>query len=271
LKLLLVHHLVDLPGWEGIADRQVGLLERSGLLDALDEAHFLAHYDGRSFDGLRRRLAGRGNVRWGFDPRVEPREGEVPSIASLRSLADSADADMAIGYIHMKGVSRPDDEAVRDWARFMEYWIVERWRDCVAALEAGRDSCGVNFRFRPWPHYVGNFWWARASYVRTLLRLRRPSEVRFAPQVPGQEWDARYDAEAWVLSGTGRHLSLDTSPVRYGPAWHYENRFPPEAYRGRPGPRFAFTTREGRLSRTSRLRWSFAKRFQPGRRPPAGP
>jgi len=264
VRLVLVYHLVDLPGWEAIAARQVDLLASSGLLDALTEAHLLLHYDERSFDWLRARLAGRANVRFTFDPNVLPEEAEVPSVSFLRDVA-AGPGEAAIAYIHMKGVTRPGDRPAADWARFMEYSVVERWRDCVARLEAGADTCGVNFRFRPYPMYAGNFWWTRASHARALMPLRRPSEAGWVAQVPGQTWEARYDAEAWVLSGTGSHVSLDTSPVRDSPAFHYKNPYPPEAYRGRPVTEFRFTTRDGRLTAASRLRWALAKRLGPRR------
>ena len=270
VKRILVYHLVDLPGWEGLAERQVGLLESSGLLDALGEAHFLAHYDERSFDGLRNRLSGRANVRWVFDRAVEPREAEVPSVAYLQALARAEEGEAAIAYFHMKGITRSGDQAVADWSRFLEYTVIERWRDCVARLEAGFDTCGVSFRLRPYLMYSGNFWWTRASHARQLVALRRPVEAGFATQVPTSTWGPRFDAEAWLLSGTGRHLSLDASPVIYKPSWHYRHRYPEEEYRGRPGPEFAFTTRNGRLTLPSRLRWFLGRRLGTAlRRPPA--
>jgi hypothetical protein len=260
LKLLLVYHLVDLPGWEAIAERQLAVLETSGLLEGLTEAHFLAHYQERSFDALRSRLEPRPNVRWVFARDVEPREAEVPSVAYLQMLARAEEGEAAIAYFHMKGITRVGDEAVQDWTRFMEYTVLERWRECLARLESGFDTCGVSFRRLPYLMYAGNFWWTRASYARRLVSLRHPRDVGFATQVPTNPWGPRFDAEAWVLSGTGRHVSIDASPVVYKPSFHYKNVFPPELYRGRHAPEFTFSTRNGRMSVPSRLRFSLGKR-----------
>jgi hypothetical protein len=263
--------MVDLPGWEAIAERQIRCLQDSGLLDGLAEAHFLAHYDERSFDALRGRLRGRANVHWVFDGSVEPREAEVPSVAYLQSLARAAQGEAAIAYFHMKGITRAADEAVQDWTRFMEYTILERWRDCVDRLESGFDTCGVSFRIKPHLMYAGNFWWTRASYARSLVHLRHPRECAFVTQVPTSTWGPRFDAEAWILSGTGRHVSLDSSPVIYKPSFHYKRVFPPEAYRGRHAPEFTFSTRNGRLTLRSRLRFTLGKRRGTfTRRPPPG-
>jgi hypothetical protein len=269
VRLVAVHHLVDLPGWQSIAFRQVDLLESSGLLDAAEAVHLLCHYEERSFAPLaerveaRARATGRRNVHLRFDPSVTPADAEVPSIGFVRDLAGQAAADTAILYLHTKGVTRAGDRNVEDWTRFLEYRVVEQWRDCVARLEAGFDTCGANFRTRPWPHYSGNFWWARAAYLRTLRRLLKPSEVGFASQIPGSREEARFDAEAWIGTGTGRHWSVDASPVRYDPAWHYRNPYPAERYREKPGRGSAHATRRGRLTLGSRLAWAVAKRLRP--------
>jgi hypothetical protein len=261
VKLLLVYHLVDLPGWEAIAERQIRTLRDSGLLDGLAEAHFLAHYQERSFSEFRTRDLGRANVRWVFDGSVEPREAEVPSVAYLQALARAQEGEAAIAYLHMKGITKLADEGIQDWTRFMEYTILERWRDCVARLDAGFDTCGVSFRLKPYLMYAGNFWWTRASYARRLVSLRHPRECGFATQVPTSTWGPRFDAEAWLLSGTGRHVSLDSSPVVYRPSFHYKYAFPPDAYRGRHAPEFAFSTRGGRLAFPSRVRFTLGKRL----------
>jgi hypothetical protein len=49
----------------------------------------------------------------------------------------------------------------------MEYFAIDHWRDCVKALQ-DHDACGVNWRTTPSPHFSGNFWWAKASYVANL-------------------------------------------------------------------------------------------------------
>jgi len=47
---------------------------------------------------------------------------------------------------------------VMDWRHMMEYFIITRYEDCLAALEdQGYDTCGVNLLHYPKTHYSGNF------------------------------------------------------------------------------------------------------------------
>jgi len=54
----------------------------------------------------------------------------------------------------------------------MEYFSVERWKDCVKKLDEGFDTCGVMWNsdtvYGYYPHFSGAFWWAKCSYINTL-------------------------------------------------------------------------------------------------------
>lgn len=120
-------------------------------------------------------------------------------------------------YIHTKGVNHYgiNDVNVRDWRKYMEYFIIEKWKDCVKYMDT-YDVCGVNFLDKfmhiP-PHFSGNFWWTRSDYVVT-----NPPNFR-----PGN----RMDHEHWICAVT--------SPVRvkrlyYSTVDHYTTPYPREFY-----------------------------------------
>ena len=72
-------------------------------------------------------------------------------------------------YLHTKGVTRTKNQNVRHWRRYMEYFLVDRWQDCVTAMtEENYDICGVDWKIEPKPHFSGNFWWTTAKYLLTL-------------------------------------------------------------------------------------------------------
>jgi hypothetical protein len=62
--------------------------------------------------------------------------------------------------------------------------LIDDWGKCVIKLK-DFDTCGVEFRSGPDPHYSGNFWWATCEHIKKL-----PLPV----VVPD-----RYYAEKWVL------------------------------------------------------------------------
>jgi hypothetical protein len=108
-------------------------------------------------------------------------EGET--LSQLHDLCLERTDLQAVGYIHTKGIRHYPHatvqtfRAVNSWRHFLEWGTIDRWRDCISRLQ-GVDAVGVNFRDSPWPHFSGNFWWANASYLRTLdPPIQRRSET----------------------------------------------------------------------------------------------
>jgi hypothetical protein len=111
---------------------------------------------------------------------------EYPTLELLRAYCRQNDDPVL--YFHSKGVSIKDCPSKGKHRKDMEAFVLDRWRDCVAALGAGFDVAGVRFRLKrgPLDYFAGNFWWARADYIRTL---------------PDFVIQTRYDAELWVFQG----------------------------------------------------------------------
>lgn len=128
---------------------------------------------------------------------------EYPGIRAVWDVAQHHDV---VGYFHTKGVSHPDNRAVQDWRKYMEHFLFQGPSDKV--LQNRADTCGVNFHTTPWPHYSGNFWWARSDYIRTCLEPQ-PSKDRMV-------W------EKWI--GTGRNHRPDN--LHESHVNHYERRYP---------------------------------------------
>lgn len=102
---------------------------------------------------------------------------------TLESIADYLDTDnntdlteTAILYIHSKGVSQTEPEKIVNvaaWTRAMNYHLIGRWRECLNCLRGGywkvkADIVGAYYAPHPFPHFQGNFWWARADYFKKL-------------------------------------------------------------------------------------------------------
>jgi len=103
-------------------------------------------------------------------------------------------------YAHTKGASDWSEINVV-WRRSMTRHVVGRWRECLDHLRHV-DAVGCHWLTpEQWPTLVttpffgGNFWWARASYLRTLPQL---------------QLNDRWDAEAWI--GLGDPTTFDLLP-----------------------------------------------------------
>lgn len=118
----------------------------------------------------------------------------------------------AVWYMHGKGVSSPHwrNPRVTEWRRFMEYFVVEHWRDCVDSLTE-YDACGVNWHTEPSPHFSGNFWWASPRYLATL-----PATIGPRP----------FEPESWVGMNQPRIRCFQESGVD-----HYAEPYPAHHYR----------------------------------------
>jgi hypothetical protein len=142
-------------------------------------------------------------------------EYELPTLKFLHSFVQNHDG--LVFYIHSKGVFS-DSPQTRDWRHLMEHVVIERFRECMAYLKS-HDVCGANWLERPWPHFSGNFWWARASYVRTLT----PPDT--LPIVPVLDHGQRHTCERWIGTGNPRPACLMHSGLD-----HYFQSFPQDAY-----------------------------------------
>lgn len=121
------------------------------------------------------------------------------------------DGSLYYAYVHLKGITHPGDPCVDDWRELLEYWMIDCWRLCRAALDDGHDVVGVNFQETPATHFSGNFFWIKQPAVKLLPDV----------SVIG-------NPESW-LSQARKPLSwkcLHTSGVN-----HYQERYPPERYR----------------------------------------
>lgn len=152
-----------------------------------------------------------------------PAGSEMFEAATLREMHffSQLHPDYKIMYLHTKGVSHvpghPFYENIHDWTNFMLYSIVHQHESCIQILNHV-DAAGSNYRHpmydehRNPPHFSGNFWWARASYIRSLSI---------------HDLNGKYDAEWWLLRGnsTFAHICKSRTPER-----HYELPCKPEQY-----------------------------------------
>jgi|GEM_PF-177186 len=175
----------------------------AGLLSHLDRLYIINVGDNTTLperfthDTLRVRL-----INYSSDAS----RGEAPTLDLIRTFS-MFQHDAHVLYVHTKGASyEPPSAAVTDWRRMLLHFLVENHDQARAALQT-HDVVGCNFLDHPARHFSGNFWWARAGYLKSL------------PPVPIGD---RHQAEWWVLSTDGaRNASLHDSRVN-----HYSEAYP---------------------------------------------
>jgi hypothetical protein len=99
-----------------------------------------------------------------YNKRLTKDEGET--VESMYRFCKE-NPDYKVLFFHAKGASRQFVPQLHAWRMFLEYYVIDKWRECIDKLKE-YDSVGVKLRMKPYPHYSGNFWWANADYVATL-------------------------------------------------------------------------------------------------------
>lgn len=209
------YHLCTINGWREIMDEQVRGWWRSGLAQATRRI-FVSIVGPAAEEGLAALTAA-------CDGRLElvhlsedPSCFERPVLEYARRFCEQHEPlARACWYMHAKGVTHGGQTSanVADWRRLMEYFVVGRWRQCVALLDRN-DACGVNWRTEPKPHFSGNFWWATPRYLASL---------------PSRIGPAGFDPERWIASGQPRIHCLHDSGID-----HYLESYPPVRYTRQP-------------------------------------
>ena len=233
MNIKVFYHVIDLPGWYDITREQLTKLAASGLLENC-ELHINLNYNEQSFDQLKAEWP-QANIHWHFKENVKE-DYEHPTAILMKEHADATDQEFYILYMHQKGITyvgKENEEPVAQWRWLMDYWCIERWQDCVAALDHGYDTAGVNYVERHkglGPHYSGTQSWVKASFLRTCRPLVLPSTIDYRAQIAkkmkGDVW--RYDIEAWFGHSHAHAYCIYHSGLRD----HYIVQHPPELYRG---------------------------------------
>jgi hypothetical protein len=96
-------------------------------------------------------------------------------------------------YLHTKGASKQDLENVITWRHLMNYFNIERCKNVFKIFEkTSYNTYGVLLGTAgKWKLYSGNFWWAKASYLKTIevggvKRSRFNAELKYIQN--GKDW-----------------------------------------------------------------------------------
>jgi len=208
MKLAIFYHIGQIGIGAFVYLQQVHRLHTSGLLKEAKYIHFGVNGNQQLFN-----VPNNTNVVYNKNLKEE-----TETLESLRDFCKNH-PDYKVLYLHTKGVTKESINA-ESWRLMMEYFVVDKWKECVEYLNE-YDAVGSNLKIlgpttwgdgsQTWEkagtkHFVGNFWWANASYVNTL-------DDGFL------ESDFRLDREFWIGTGNGNMKSLyqpeDYEPYQY--------------------------------------------------------
>jgi hypothetical protein len=209
MKIAVFYHIFQSGMSAFVYQAQIHRLYCSGLISAADYIHIGINGNLEMFN-VPEKAKIMYNSNW---------KEETETLIALKNFAYQ-NPDYKILYFHMKGASK-ESLVANSWRLMMEYFVIDRWVECVEYLDE-YDAVGSNLKIlgpttwsdgrQSWEkagikHFVGNFWWANASYVNTL-------NDKFLDS------DYRLDREFWIGTGNGKMKSLYQSED-YEPYTHY--------------------------------------------------
>lgn len=127
---------------------------------------------------------------------------EFPALEFMQE--KSQQEDFFVYYFHTKGISYSENDGsfyqnknlidrekcALSWRRMMEYFVFYKSNVAINAL-SNYDTYGAClFDFRKVRYFNGNFWWSKASYIKTI------------PKITEENKRNRYFAEAWLCQQT---------------------------------------------------------------------
>lgn len=198
---IVIYHIAQMGDWQEVVCEQLSDLSAAGLTEV--RATIL----GGTGDWLVSEAKRRGIELTVVSESPRLKLYESPGIAEVARLA--AQGDRPILYLHTKGVSTPGSLGKRLWRRVMMKHLVRPWRDLWPLLNS-HHAIGCNWMTtHPQPHFAGNFWIARADYLRALP----PWETWWRKR--GYE---RFSCESWIGSAphAPRMKSLLVADVGWG-------------------------------------------------------
>jgi len=166
------------------------------------------------------------NAETWFDPKHHSNDfsqGEFFTLEILREFCRENSEKIPVGYIHTKGAFNGfDNPCITDWRKYMGYFVLERAKDCIEAIQEGYDAVGVDWVTSPNKHFSGNFWWASSQYINRLPQINPP--VFWVEGAPS----TRHLAEFWIGYGFPKVKSLHNSNINVYE--RHQHLYPKEKY-----------------------------------------
>jgi len=143
---------------------------------------------------------------------------EAPTVNKMKHFSlENGTENANILYIHTKGVRySKDDQKENDWIDLMMYFLVEKYQTCLDRLAQNFDAVGCNYYCVPSrnipPHFSGNFWWARSSYLKNVADV-------------DESLQDRNTSEYWLFRNNPVYHNLYSSNID-----HYMQAYPRHLY-----------------------------------------
>ena len=181
MKIAIFYHIAQMGIGASIYQQQIHRLYTSGLISQADYIHFGVNGDHELFNVPKKaRVIYNLKENW---------TTEKQTLVDLKKFCKE-NSDYKVLYFHTKGATK-NELSVQSWRLMMEYFVIDKWKECIKYLDEytcvgchmgtiGPSICedGTLIQNDKTYAFMGNFWWANASYINTLKSRYIDSECR---------------------------------------------------------------------------------------------
>ena len=160
IKIFL--HICTLGEYQKILDELVNNIIESGLLDSANELNICI-----VGDGFINKISNE-KIKYNHVGNIE--DFEFPTLQFIEDEINKTDFNFKVLYLNGLGVTNNSNFKI-SWRKYLSYFNIQCYGECVKALN-DYDTCGVDWRTNPVPHYSGNFWWANSNYLKKLPKIQ---------------------------------------------------------------------------------------------------
>lgn len=165
------YHIYAIDGVESIIDEQLSLIEKHFDFPYILNVGISIANENVSTISILEKI--KLNLR-----DIRSKGNEWTTLDLIRNDVEKFGDSDYILYIHTKGASKQNDDRYKNiisWRHFMNYFNIEKVKNVFKIFEKTEfNTYGVLLKNH---FYSGNFWWAKASYIKTInlknLRLNR--------------------------------------------------------------------------------------------------
>lgn len=232
MKNVVYYHIYldDLFSWSHILTEHLFKIDKSGLLENLDEMRFTAisveDKRIRAFIDLLTSYSQTSRAKISVDliknnyqndsEMMEDMSGLTfasdkainETVTLIKMQNDSRKEDMNICYLHSKNITSVINLLIVPgraskfknkyyWRQLMNAGVIDEWRTCVSKLNEGYDVVGGDFLDGQAKCFRGNFFWSKSSYIQKLDDISDPNWW--------QNWKQRLkDTDPWLYNSSKR-------------------------------------------------------------------
>lgn len=230
-NITVFYHVWQAPGWQLLFQQQIMSMCVSGLYDATNTIYVCCNgEEPLPFDNTK--LVIKRNTHLDIEADTLHQMWQYCNMVS----------DQKILYIHTKGLSWGSGQervTVDAWRLYLERYVIHDWKHCVTKLD-DHDVVGTEWMDGPAIYvgpgkqvlalnnsgiFVGNFWWANSSYIRTLdpgylydfqAQHRMEGVHDLDALTPCEQLQIlRFNSELWLGSGNPKHHSFYRLHARF--------------------------------------------------------